>query len=139
MYCLLQAYYNTDLFLIFSASTTISHSVPKVRLANRLCFTLPSQNLLLHPTLSLPTSTAVFFKPNFHRLRSLVRKLMLPYTALKLKPIDVNLKLFFGRLNRYKKFPSLSLPKGSSLSLSLSIYLNKFDLKERKKKTISFP
>ncbi|PPD82748.1 hypothetical protein GOBAR_DD20331 [Gossypium barbadense] len=26
------------------------------------------QNLLLHPTLSLPTSTAVFFEPNLHRL-----------------------------------------------------------------------
>ncbi|TYG47898.1 hypothetical protein ES288_D11G379300v1 [Gossypium darwinii] len=37
-------------------------------LQQRLANPFQNQNLLLHPTLSLPTSTAVFFEPNLHRL-----------------------------------------------------------------------
>ncbi|TYH74660.1 hypothetical protein ES332_D05G416400v1, partial [Gossypium tomentosum] len=35
---------------------------------HRLAIPFQNQNLLLHPTLSLPTSAAVFFEPNLHRL-----------------------------------------------------------------------
>ncbi|MFQ6635040.1 hypothetical protein Gotur_012411 [Gossypium turneri] len=103
-----------------------------------------SQNLLLHPTLSLPTSTAVFFEPNLHHLRSPqsnvdhitgnkirkgsvfsrgklpgplrqlqmdLRKLILPYTALKLKE---------KKRNNLKDFLNVAGPMGVTHFLVLS-------------------
>ncbi|KAL1075543.1 hypothetical protein V6Z11_D11G370300 [Gossypium hirsutum] len=51
-----------------------------------------SQNLLLHPTLSLPTSTAVFFEPNLHRLAFGKRESARKMSGPGKKDVDVAFK-----------------------------------------------
>ncbi|TYH46806.1 hypothetical protein ES332_D11G365100v1 [Gossypium tomentosum] len=61
-------------------------------LQQRLANPFKSQNLLLHPTLSLPTSTAVFFKPNLHRLAFGKRESARKMSGLGKKVVDVAFK-----------------------------------------------